>query len=264
MGLFGKKKKTEIRRFTFLAEQIFSIRQIGMVAVGRVSGKVCGGDSVYLYHPEVPLTAAKIDKIELAPGKAAKEAENCQAALYFENMKPENIRKYTVISNIRGNQGADLNEAVENPQLRGLLCGYTQFGNDPDYRNLLNYSIAHARFLMAVYVDREPTQNGDGTATFTAGATMSFPLVSNTDGTSAVPVFTDWETLGKWQNVFDETHPPKTVVQTFGGVAAISFNGNDGIVVNPFDETPLFCSNDFLKKIMDSEGYKREFGTSNK
>ena len=49
---------------------------------------------------------------------------------------------------------------------------------------------------------------------------------------------------------------------TFGQAAAISFNGNDGVVINPFDEAPVFFSNDFIKKIMDSAGYRREFGTA--
>lgn len=250
MGLFAKRNKNKVQtaehvsggesRFTFLTEQIFSIRNIGVVAVGEVSGKVCVGDLVYLYHPGIPLTAAKIDKLELAPGEAANEAENREAALYFENMKMENIRRFTVISNILPQRLLDADQAVENAGLLGLLPGYAKFDGDPDYRNLLSYCAAHANFLMAV----------------------SAPTVSNKDGVSAVPVFTDRQALLRWQDVFDGSNLPRTAVQTFGQAAAISFNGNDGVVINPFDEAPVFFSNDFIKKIMDSAGYRRGFGTA--
>lgn len=208
--------------------------QIGIAAVGTVSGKVHVGDAVYLYHPGVPLAAARVDKLELAPGRGAEEAENCMVSLHFENMRQENIKRFSVFSNIRPDQMAEQKETVENPQLRGLLSGYAKFEKEPEFLRLFHYSIAHAKFMMAVFAD---------------GTNLSFPTVANTDGTSAIPVFTDPEALLRWQNVFDEKHPKKTAVQTFGEAAALSQNGNDGIVINPFDDAPYFLSNDLITKI---------------
>lgn len=234
MGLFGKKDREKAGQFIFLTEQIFSMGQIGIAAVGTVSGKVHVGDAVYLYHPGVPLAAARVDKLELAPGRGAEEAENCMVSLHFENMRRENIQKFAVLSNIRPDQMAEQKETVENPQLRGLLSGYAKFEKEPEFLRLFHYSIAHAKFMMAVFAD---------------GTNLSFPTVANTDGTSAIPVFTDPEALLRWQNVFDEKHPKKTAVQTFGEAAALSQNGNDGIVINPFDDAPYFLSNDLITKI---------------
>ena len=47
MGLFGKKDREKAGQFIFLTEQIFSMGQIGIAAVGTVSGKVHVGDAVY-------------------------------------------------------------------------------------------------------------------------------------------------------------------------------------------------------------------------
>ena len=234
MGLFGKKDRKKAGQFTFLTEQIFSIGPIGIAAVGTVSGKVRVGDAVYLYHPGVPLAAARVDKLEFAPGRGAEEAENGMVSLHFENMRQENIKRFSVISNIRPDQMSEQKETVENPQLRGLLSGYAKFRNDPEFLRLFHYSITHAKFMMAVFAEE---------------TNLFFPTVTNADGTSAIPLFTDPEALFRWQDVFDEKHPKKTAVQTFGEAAALSLNGNDGIVINPFDDAPFFLSNDLITKI---------------
>lgn len=169
MGLFGKKDREKAGQFIFLTEQIFSMGQIGIAAVGTVSGKVHVGDAVYLYHPGVPLAAVRVDKLELAPGRGAEEAENCMVSLHFENMRRENIQRFAVLSNIRPDQMAEQKETVENPQLRGLLSGYAKFEKEPEFLRLFHYNIAHAKFMMAVFAD---------------GTNLSFPTVANTDGTS--------------------------------------------------------------------------------
>lgn len=247
-------------RFTFMAEDIFSLTGQGIVVVGFVVGKITTGDAYYMYHPSKTITVGMIEGIENGPGHLCTTAENQNVAIKMGNMNKEDIPVFTVLSSIRPQTQTDVNKAVENPDLLGLMTGYGRFSSNIDYLNILIYRIAHAKFLMAMYLDNEPIQNDDGTVTLNEGTTIGFPSLTSNDNTSAMPIFTDWNELGKWTTVFDEQHPPKTAINSFQDAVRICADNNDGVVINPFGKTPIFLSNSMITKIMNSDGYKREFG----
>lgn len=247
-------------RFTFMVEDVFSIKEQGIIVVGFVKGRVSVGDAYYLYHPSEPIGVGMIEGMESAPRQMCSTAENQHVAIKIGNMKKENVPCFTVLSSIRPQTLIDVNKAVENPQLLGLMSGYDRFCENVGYMNILIYQIVHAKFLLAMYVDKELDQNDNGIVTFNENTTIGFPTVTSNDNKSAVPVFTDWTALAKWTNVFSEQHLPKTAINSFQDVVCISSNGNDGIVINPFGKNPIFLSNDMITKIVNAEGYRKEFG----
>ena len=86
------------------------------------------------------------------------------------------------------------------------------------------------------------------------------PLVANDkNGSKAVPVFTDMVSFNRWINVFDK-QKGMVVPNSFQVMSGVSLNGNNGIVINPFNLDHIFIPNDLIKNIMNTDGYKQEFG----
>lgn len=252
----GKKEE----RFTFMVEEIKTNEAGGVIVRGFANGRIKTGDWFYIYHPALPHAVLKADFIELAPGELSYYAENQQASIGLQNITKESLPIFTVFSNIESKPEVDINKPIENPNLLGILSQHQKFKDNPDYLNLLIYLVVHSNYLMAVYFSEEPEVGEDGKAVLKSKTTIGFPCISLDEKVSAVPAFTDWVALTNWKNVFNEEHPPKTIIHNFSEVAAISLNGNQGIAINPFGTSPIFFSNDMIKKVMSLEAYQREFG----
>jgi len=143
----------------------------------------------------------------------------------------------------------ELSVKIENPALSGLIGQYNKFCKDQEYINVLTYRIVHALFITAIYDTRE---DEDNEVTLENGHTvkkMVFPLVANDkNGSKAVPVFTDMVSFNRWINVFDK-QKGMVVPNSFQVMSGVSLNGNNGIVINPFNLNHIFI---FLAyKILD-------------
>ncbi|NCB62555.1 MAG: enhanced serine sensitivity protein SseB [Clostridia bacterium] len=134
----------------------------------------------------------------------------------------------------------DVNKPLENPQLKELFAELGKVRSEEEYgmaMNLLANGIVHnARFLSVIRLDREPEENGDGTATFGEDTTIGFPMLATQDDKKFYPAFLDWEELGKWEAVCETT--PRTLILGFDDYAAMVLDqGNgDGMVLDPFGQ----------------------------
>ena len=137
----------------------------------------------------------------------------------------------------------DVNKPLENPKLKELFAEMSKVRSEEEYAavmNILANEIVHnAHFLSVVQLDREPEDNGDGTATFGEETTIGFPMLATPDDKKFYPAFLDWEELGKWEAVCETT--PKTLILGFDDYAAMILDqGNgDGLVLDPFGECLL-------------------------
>lgn len=279
MGLFDKLRKKENkeisqdksamngsctndnRRFFLLVEDVFQLNQnMGIVVVGKVYGKIRVGDAVYLYHPGKAITLATVGGIEIARS-IVQEAENQNVGIRLPDIKDKSeLEKYTVMTSIRPQTVVDVNIAVENPQLLGLSMEYSRFNQDMVYLNALTYAICHSHFIVPVYLSKEPESNGDDTCTFREGAEMSFLSVTEPDTSKNLfPVFTDWNALGQWKNIFTG-QSPRTMILRFPDAVTITKKGHEGLVINPYGPVSIILSMDLIDKIIAMEGYQREFG----
>lgn len=264
------EKKPEFNRFTFVVEEVFPLEgKWGTTVTGNAHGKVSVGDEVYILSPVGnTFFKTKVSGIEVGD-LPAKTAENQSASLRFADLKEDTkIPKYCVISNIPPQQKLDINTAVENPFLLGFIAAYNKLSKDKNFLNLLIFHIVHANLLAPIYTDSEPVNRGDGKTGFKPGTKIKFLSVSNphNKGTHAFPVFTHWGAVGKWSNIFDENHPPRTMILRFPECVDIisKSENNDGIVINPFGPATLHLSKQLVNGIVKSEGYQKEFGKKNK
>ena len=66
--------------------------------------------------------------------------------------------------------------------------------------------------------------------------------------------------MNKAKVILPENQQPKAMIITFQDVVAMLRQmGGGGIVINPFDEPNFNLSPEFIKSIVESEGYRQEF-----
>ena len=134
----------------------------------------------------------------------------------------------------------DVNKPLENPVLKELFARVRQARTDEERAEAFNEAaeeiVMNAHFLSAVEFSQSPEDQGDGTAVCKAETTMSLAGLTTQDGRSFLPVFIDWEELGKWDAVRGET--PSTMIFSFDDYAAmvLGSDGGSGLVVNPFSD----------------------------
>ena len=264
------------RRYTMLVEEAFSnknpendeeVENKGILLKGNVEGKIKKGDMIYCLHPGMKLAKATVKQL-IVNNKPVDEAKDCEIGIIVENLNVERVFKYMVVTSItpmeirakEKNGQRIICEDIENPALSGLMGQYNKFCKDQEYLNVLTYRIVHALFITAIYDTQE---DEDNEVTLENGHTvkkMVFPLVANDkNGSKAVPVFTDMVSFNRWINVFDK-QKGMVVPNSFQVMSGVSLNGNNGIVINPFNLDHIFIPNDLIKNIMNTDGYKQEFG----
>lgn len=112
-----EKEKTENPSFLLGVQDVFGLKESeDMVVVGRLEGRVCTGDAVYLSSPGVDedsvfLTTVK--GIEINVNTPAQEAADCHVALRIENGRQYPIRKGTVLFTRERSTG-DVHQAYVN------------------------------------------------------------------------------------------------------------------------------------------------------
>lgn len=132
----------------------------------------------------------------------------------------------------------DVNKPVENPRLKALFEQWRQQQTDDLLNKVFEEIVLRSHFLSVMMLSEEPEQNHDDTATIRQGTIMQFPMLTTHDGKHFYPAFTDWNELSKWQNIGS---PPKTLIMAFDDYAAMALSkeGVDGIVINPFGDNFL-------------------------
>ena len=131
----------------------------------------------------------------------------------------------------------DVNKPVENPKLSTLL--HQLKDTDKDHIASLYESIAeeiatNAYLLAVIKMDPDSLERkDDGSSVIKKGTTLAFEFLSTSDGTTFIPVFTDWSELRKWDKY--KTASVQTLIVSFDDLAAITA-GKGGIAVNPFSD----------------------------
>ena len=254
------------REFTYVVEDVFGLRNdMGVVVVGNVHGCIREKDAVYIIQPGGQIILAEVSGLECRVqermqrvGKAVDKPVSVHLAAIKNK---QDISKWAVLTSIRPQPVVDVNTAVENPQILAFLREYNHFSEDTEFLNILTYAVVHAHYLVPLYVDKEPTANGDGTSTFQEGANLGFLSIKDPeDSTKNIfPVFTDWRALANWKNLFDENHPPRTMILSFPDCVTFVKKGHNSLAINPFGSNTMVLSEALVEKITGLWGYKNEF-----
>lgn len=244
------------RRFTLLVDQTFQLEgDEGILVVGDVFGKIKQGDRIYVLLPNNRMVATAVDEMEIGPGRAATEAENDKIAIKITDIKrKEIVPPLTVVTNIVPNPDAKDGKELENPLLFGMTMEYPVRGQEPTYNNLLIYQMCHTRFVVPASITVVSEEKG-------APQRVQFPTLPdrNDTGRQLLPVFTDWKALERWEGLFDEEHPEKSVIMTFP--EAVTICRGEGIVINPFGPMTIVITAENIQQIVNLDSYKKEFGT---
>lgn len=250
-------------RFTLLVEDTFVLNEgLGMYVKGMVRGNVITGEDVYAILPDGRIIPSKVDRIETLEHQIIENATEQKVEILLKNIYQfEDMPKFSVLTNIKPQTVIDVNQPVENPQLLGLSMEYQEYKQDNAYLNILIYAICHAHFVVPMFVDGQVRENGNGTVTVEKNTKFAFPALQHPDvpDRKMFPVFTDWMALSKWTTVFpkEKKQPPKNLIMRFLDV--VKTCKGDTIVVNPFGPMLIILSPELIQKIMNMEGFKREF-----
>ena len=259
-------------RFVYLVEDKFNYHLDTddlTVVVGTVHGTVSVHDEVYVIDYSGKTLLTQIRQLESMSSKGTEHPESCTDApiALLLGVSPSEIDRFCVVTNIKPWVNQDVNQAVENPYLLGLLYG-EKFRDDNYYFGKFVYALAHAFFLSPVAMSKKPVDNGDGTATFKSETQMSFSMLSNDryPGKGTLPVFTDWIELGRWGDApKDKEGHVQTVILRFPDIVALTADPNiNGFVINAFGELNLFVPTELIDHITSLEGYRKEHGDSPK
>jgi len=246
----------EDRRFTLLVEKAYQLEdENGVVVVGNLHGKIKKGDKIYVLFPNNRMLISSAEEIEVGPGRRVTEAEDDVVAIQiFEIKTKEQMPSFTIITNIVPSPDAKEGKELENPLLLGMSMEYPKYGQDITYNNLLIYILCHTRYVVPAKMNMDNAAPGKRPM-------IQFPSLAdpNKSGSYSLPVFTDWNALSRWDEVFDEKHPTQSVVMPFQD--AVSVCKGRGIVINPFGPMVISLSEENINQIVNMENYKREFGS---
>lgn len=144
----------------------------------------------------------------------------------------------------------DVNRPVENPVLKGLLSDLSKASQEKklDIFNKVAEEVAfNAHFLLVADLGGAPLRhNDDGTAVFSRGAQIKFPMLTAQGGEKFLPLFTDWDELRKWESF--STGDVSTIVVSFDDIYAMASKEKGPVVINPFGDV-LTLPFDMLSRI---------------
>lgn len=298
MGLFDKKKKVskveentsetlniedsdvtdkidDSRRFSVIVEGVTSMLDgNGSIVSGSLAGKLKKGDHVYVCQIATPPVECEIQAVEAQQEERSvivDEAEDTAVSLQLNCPDDVQIKKFSIITNIKPQEQVDPKVSVENPALEGIINGLVKYGKDNAFHGTLAYWLSHAHFITPIKMDINPELNENGVATIKKDTKIGFYMLKSQvkltgtpdDKDSMVfPLFTDWVSLRKWQGLMKDGQKIHTQILAFKDIYAMLKRGNvyNGIVVNPFNSVPCTLPIPYLDTIVNTPGYKAEFG----
>ena len=290
MGLFDKKKHEESvpvtdtdvtenvdtgRRFSVIIDGVTTMLDgNGSIITGQLYGKIKKGDQVYVSIPAAQPISCEVQAVEaLTDGKSAivEEAEDTAVSLQLSLPEDAKIRKYAVVTNIKPQEKIDPSVSIENPALAGIINGMSNYSQDNGFHATAAYWISHGHFLTPIKMDKEPEINEQGAAVIAKDTKIGFYMLKSTikltgtpedQDSMVLPIFTDWESLRRWEGLAKEGERIHTQILSFQDVYAMLKRGTaySGIAINPFNKVPCTLPIPYLDTITGTPGYQAEFG----
>lgn len=133
----------------------------------------------------------------------------------------------------------DVNKPVTNPELCNAIK-IMQETKTVDSKNKMVDAVIKAHFLSPVAIDLTPNDSENGVITLTEDTSISFNMLTDSNGKTFYPVFTDWNALKEWQ----KKEAQQTIVTTFADLSSIVLKNKqcDGFAINPNSDNVIFDS----------------------
>ncbi|MBQ3970305.1 MAG: SseB family protein [Clostridia bacterium] len=246
--------KAEEKRFTLVVENAYNAKDgKGVIIGGNLHGKLKKNDKVFVIHPVLKdMLEVTVDELEDAPMSLVDEAENTRVGIKFASIDDRNkIPKFSVVTNIQPHAKPSANNPVDNPYLLGLTREYTNLIKDKAFEQTFTFAVFSSGYVTPVKVDMDPEKTTDNKAVLKKGTKVSFKLLHhpNDDNILALPIFTDYIELKKWQNAYSDSETPQNFFMSFEQCADIGLK-NGGMVINPFGSSPVFVPKEVITQTL--------------
>lgn len=259
-----KFSNSESDKFLFLVDSVAMDRVAGKAVVtGVIHGSITTQDQVYILHPGRKVTIGTVELIRDEAGDMVFNAMEGKATITVSLMGAQvELVRFAVLTKMKPQPIVDLSVPVQNPYLLALSYEFETYHNDLAFNNILVYELCHAHFVVPFQTPEDAELLEDGKVDVGNEKNVKYLSIHKpTDPNEKVyPVFTDLAELSNWKNVFTPGEKPKIMILPFPKAYEITKGGHVGMGLNLFGKKPVMLPIEFLDKITQLEGYKREFG----
>lgn len=250
----NKESKPVKSRFTMLVKG--SKDEGSILLVGDVYGTVKKEDVTVLFK-DGKVSHLKVAKLIDSTGNDCESVTDAYAKIGFENIDKCDDFKYALITNIDFQIESDVNKAVENPYILGLLYEYDNNYNDEDFINLFFREMVMSHYLLPVRMSED--FKGSGSTVLKKDTKIDIYGVELQGGINALPVFTDWTALKNWSDKGATNWKMETIIESFPDIVGF-LKGEGGFIINPYGPQSFYMNSESISSIVNSPGYQSQFG----
>ena len=250
----NKESKPVKSRFTMLVKGCKDEGSI--LLVGDVYGTVKKEDVTVLFK-DGKVSHLKVAKLIDSTGNDCESVTDAYAKIGFENIDKGDDFKYALITNIDFQIESDVNKAVENPYILGLLYEYDNNCNDEDFINLFFREMVMSHYLLPVRMSED--FKGSGSTVLKKDTKIDIYGIELQGGINALPVFTDWTALKNWSDKGPANWKMETIIESFPDIVGF-LKGEGGFIINPYGPQSFYMNSESINNIVNSSGYQSQFG----
>lgn len=250
----NKEIKQVKGRFTMLVKGCKDEGSI--LLVGDVYGTVKKEDVTVLFK-DGKVSHLKVAKLIDSTGNDCESVTDAYAKIGFENIDKGEDFKYALITNIDFQIESDVNKAVENPYILGLLYEYDNNYNDEDFINLFFREMVMSHYLLPVRMSED--FKGSGSTFLKKDTKIDIYGIELQGGINALPVFTDWTALKNWSDKGATNWKMETIIESFPDIVGF-LKGEGGFIINPYGPQSFYMNSESISSIVNSPGYQSQFG----
>ena len=251
---YNKENKVVKSRFTMLVK---GCKDEGSILLeGDVYGTVKKEDVTVLFK-DGKVSHLKVSKLIDSTGNDCESVTDAYAKIGFENIDKGEDFKYALITNIDFQIESDVNKAVENPYILGLLYEYDNYYKDEDFVNLFFREMVSAHYLLPIHMSGD--FKGSGETVLKKDTKINIYGINLEGGVTALPVFTDWIALKNWADKGPANWKQETIIVRFPDILGCLKN-DGGFIINPYGPQSFYMNSENINNIVNSSGYQSQFG----
>ena len=250
----NKENKPVKGRFTMLVKG--SKDEGSILLEGDVYGTVKKEDVTVLFK-DGKVSHLKIARLIDSAGNDCESVTDAYANIGFESIDKGDDFKYALITNIDFQIESDVNKAVENPYILGLLYEYDNYYKDEDFVNLFFREMVSAHYLLPIHMSGD--FKGSGETVLKKDTKINIYGINLEGGVTALPVFTDWTALKNWADKGPANWKQETIIVRFPDILGCLKN-EGGFIINPYGPQSFYMNSENINNIVNSSGYQSQFG----
>lgn len=250
----NKENKVVKGRFTMLVKG--SKDEESILLEGDVYGTV-KKENVTVLFKDGKVSHLKISRLIDSAGNDCESVTDAYANIGFESIDKGDDFKYALITNIDFQIESDVNKAVENPYILGLLYEYDNYYKDEDFVNLFFREMVMSHYLLPIHMSGDFKSSGE--TVLKKDTKINIYGINLEGGVTALPVFTDWTALKNWADKGPANWKQETIIVRFPDILGCLKN-EGGFIINPYGPQSFYMNSENINNIVNSSGYQSQFG----